>query len=171
MDDIIIAENWTSRFNKFSQFLQSRVEVTNEGTLRWYLSVRWRYNIDGSRIMATQTAYLEKVARVFNRNPDASKSPKTPMDNRFDVNRDDLPDAEDVNPEDHTLMKRLLGSLLFPAGWCRPECCYSVILFALYATNPNNNIIEAGVRALDYMIVKKHDSIMYSRNVEDLEGY
>ncbi len=49
------------------------------------------------------------------------KGLRTPMDNRFDIDCDNLPALEEVDPEERTYMKQLLNSLLFPAG---PECCY-----------------------------------------------
>eukprot|EP00961_Rhodomonas_salina_P242275 3272843-Rhodomonas_salina.1 len=55
VDDEAVAENWPSKFNALMQFLQKKIEVTHEGLLHWYLSVRWRFNVDASAIMATQT--------------------------------------------------------------------------------------------------------------------
>ncbi len=96
--------------------------------------MRWRYNADHSRITATQTAYNEKAAKTFNLDPDAKTGPKTPMDDRIDVGRDDLPEPDDVDQGDRTYMKKKLGSMLFSAGWCRPECCYPVTRLSRYAT-------------------------------------
>ncbi len=123
------------------QYLQSKVEVTNDGLLRWYLSVRWRYNADHSRIVAKQTPYVEKVASIFHLDPNSRSGPKTPMHDRFDVSRDDLPDADGVDPQMRTIMKKLLGSMLFPAGWCRPDCCYAVTQLSWYATTPDEYVV------------------------------
>lgn len=44
------------------QFLCKRLDVTHKGSLHWYLSVLWQFNMDESAIMAMQTAYIEKIA-------------------------------------------------------------------------------------------------------------
>lgn len=51
------------------QFLQTKLELTHEGALHWYLSVLWRFNVDASAIMATQTAYIEKAAKANGMDP------------------------------------------------------------------------------------------------------
>eukprot|EP00961_Rhodomonas_salina_P194028 2619531-Rhodomonas_salina.6 len=56
VDDEAVCQNWNSKFNSLMQFLQCKLEVTHKGTLHWYLSVHWRYNVDVSAIMAMQTA-------------------------------------------------------------------------------------------------------------------
>ncbi len=76
VDDLVCGENWKSRFNKFMPFLESRIEITNEGALRWYLSVKWTFNADASCIIATMAPYIEKVVRVFDIDPDLSKGPR-----------------------------------------------------------------------------------------------
>eukprot|EP00961_Rhodomonas_salina_P131428 1768846-Rhodomonas_salina.1 len=65
VDDALVAENWASRFNKFTQDIQNKIEITNEGypSLNWYLSVERKFKIDASRVMANQVASVEKVAR------------------------------------------------------------------------------------------------------------
>eukprot|EP00961_Rhodomonas_salina_P128113 1726795-Rhodomonas_salina.1 len=46
VDDEAVSENWNSKFNALMQFLQLKLEVTHEGSLHWYLSVRWQFNVD-----------------------------------------------------------------------------------------------------------------------------
>eukprot|EP00961_Rhodomonas_salina_P024124 324789-Rhodomonas_salina.1 len=33
VDEALVAENWPSRFNKFTQYIQNKIEITNEGYL------------------------------------------------------------------------------------------------------------------------------------------
>eukprot|EP00961_Rhodomonas_salina_P164710 2219479-Rhodomonas_salina.1 len=58
------------------------------------------------------------------------------MDERFHVRPEDVPDDEDVDPELRTETKSLTGSLLFPAGWCRPDLAFHVCKIARYASKP-----------------------------------
>eukprot|EP00961_Rhodomonas_salina_P269465 3640599-Rhodomonas_salina.1 len=108
VDDEAVAENWPSKFNTLMQFLQKKIEVTHEGSLHWYLSVRWRFNVDTSAIMATQTAYIEKAAVALGIDPNLKKGPKMQMDDRFTVNESDVPAEEDVDPALRTEVKSIL---------------------------------------------------------------
>eukprot|EP00961_Rhodomonas_salina_P052399 703363-Rhodomonas_salina.1 len=67
--------------------------------------------------MATQTAYIEKAAKAYGIDPDSTEGPKTPMDEQFTVNAEDVPNEEDVDPALCTDVKKILGTILFPAGW------------------------------------------------------
>eukprot|EP00961_Rhodomonas_salina_P026833 362538-Rhodomonas_salina.1 len=90
------------------QFLQKKIEVTHEGSLHWYLSVLWRFNVDASAVMVTQTTYIEKAAVALGINPNLKKGPKTPMDDRFTVSESDVPAKEDVDPTLRTEVKSIL---------------------------------------------------------------
>ena len=85
VDDSIVAENWPSKFNQFMQFLEGKIDVTDEGCLAWYLSVRYQYNLDKTSLMAFQQGYIEKVARTFGLDENAEKGPATPMSETFSV--------------------------------------------------------------------------------------
>ena len=76
--------------------------------MHWDLSVSYKYNIDGSKILLNQKAYLEKVARAHDLDPNATTGPKTPMDSCFTVHPDDVPNDEDVDVELCTKTKRLI---------------------------------------------------------------
>ncbi len=67
VDDLVAAEpeNWNLKFNKFMQYLLSKIEITNLGALQWYLSVSWSHNVDGKQVIATQTAYIKRVTKVW----------------------------------------------------------------------------------------------------------
>eukprot|EP00961_Rhodomonas_salina_P212858 2874826-Rhodomonas_salina.1 len=58
------------------------------------------------------------------------------MDDRFTVNESDVPAEEDVDPALRTEVKSILGSALFPAGWCRPELSYAAVRLSRYAARP-----------------------------------
>eukprot|EP00961_Rhodomonas_salina_P154923 2086793-Rhodomonas_salina.1 len=171
VDDALVAENWASRFNEFTQYIQNKIEITNEGYLNWYLSVKWRFNVDASRVMANQVAYIEKVAKTFGVDPNSDKGPKTSMDERFHVKPEDMPEADEVDPTLRTKSKSLTGSLLFPAGWCRPDLTFSVSKVARFAARPTQAVIDAGMRILKYMVKTKHFGIQFSRNAADLFGF
>mmetsp|Transcript_61772 Transcript_61772/g.127702 ORF Transcript_61772/g.127702 Transcript_61772/m.127702 type:complete len:1753 (+) Transcript_61772:15-5273(+) len=171
VDDAIVAENWPSRYNKFLQFMQRKLEITDEGALHWYLSVSYQHSKDGTRVLASQTGYIEKVARAHGLDPDARSGPKTPMDSRFTVDPDDIPEDEDVDPVLRTKTKRILGSLLFPAGWCRPDCSYAVNRLARHAAKPFPAIYDAALRVLKYMVRTKGKGIRFSSRPQDRHGH
>jgi hypothetical protein len=171
VDDAIVAESWPSKYNALLQHLSKKIEVTDEGSLHWYLSVSYKYNIDGSKILLNQKAYVEKVAVTHDLDPDATTGPKTPMDSRFTVHPDDVPNDEDVDVELRTKTKRLIGSLLFPAGWARPDCTYAIHRLARHAAKPWPEIYEAALRILKFMIKTKDTGIEFSRHAEDRHGH
>eukprot|EP00286_Rhodomonas_abbreviata_P008122 CAMPEP_0181343174 /NCGR_PEP_ID=MMETSP1101-20121128/31437_1 /TAXON_ID=46948 /ORGANISM="Rhodomonas abbreviata, Strain Caron Lab Isolate" /LENGTH=1673 /DNA_ID=CAMNT_0023454769 /DNA_START=92 /DNA_END=5115 /DNA_ORIENTATION=- len=171
VDDAILEDNWPSRVNKLLQFLATKIEVTDEGALHWYLAVSYKYNLDGTKIFAGQTAYIEKVARAHGIDPNAQKGPSTPMDARFTVRREDVPNDDEVDLELRTKVKRLLGSLLFPSGWCRPDCSYATHRLARHAAKPWQDIYDAALRILKYMVATKDYGIQFSKLPEDRHGH
>lgn len=171
VDDTIVAENWPSKFNQFVQHLSKHVEITDEGFLNWYLSVRYRSNVDSTRIFASQTAYIEKMATKEGLDPDSKKGPKTPMDANFTVEASELPEEADVDPELRTACKSILGGLLFPAGWCRPDCSFAVNKLTRYAARPFPGLYEAAIRVLKYMVRTKNKGIRFSCLPQDLHGH
>eukprot|EP00961_Rhodomonas_salina_P288657 3901013-Rhodomonas_salina.1 len=59
------------------------------------------------------------------------------MSERFEVKPEEIPAIEDIDEELRTDTKKLLGSVLFPAGWCRPDLSCSVIKVARHAHQPS----------------------------------
>ncbi len=94
-----MCDNWPTKLNSLVQFLQKRLEgVTNEGLVQWYLSVSYMFNEDSSAVFASQTAYIEKVAKAHCIKDENVRRYKTPMGPKFNIWPEDLPDPEDVDP-------------------------------------------------------------------------
>lgn len=139
--------------------MQKKLEITNEGTPHWHLAVKYQFNEPKTYILATQQEYIKKVARTFGVDPDLKKGLKPQIDPKFTVDPEDIPNDEDVDPELHTLCKGLIGSLLFPAGWVRPECSYHVNRLERHAAKPWTQIYEAAIRVLKFMVANKRAGI------------
>eukprot|EP00961_Rhodomonas_salina_P239989 3242336-Rhodomonas_salina.2 len=118
-----------------------------------------------------QIAYMEKAAVAHSVDPNLTKGPKKPMDNRFTVSEGNVPAEEDVNPALRTKIKSILGSVLFPTGWCRPEAGYAAVWLSRYAARPWPAIKDEAIRLLKYLVITKHRGIKFSRNPDDLHRH
>eukprot|EP00961_Rhodomonas_salina_P226097 3056528-Rhodomonas_salina.3 len=89
------------------------------------------------------------------------------MDERFTVNPENIPAEEDVDPSLRTDAKKILGTMLFPAGWSRPDESYQTVRLTRYAAKPWPEVMDHAKCILKFLVKTKHDGIRYSRNVND----
>jgi len=169
VDDCIIVENWASKLNALIQHFEKHVEITNEGSIHWYLSVRYQYSVDKKRLFASQTAYIEKAAIEFGIDPNDCTGPITPMSEKFEIKPEDIPDEPD--PVLVTKMKKVIGTEMFPAGWTRPEIAFPVAYLARHAHNPCEKAYDEAIRVLRYMVRTKERGICFSSDESDFHGH
>eukprot|EP00961_Rhodomonas_salina_P237323 3207945-Rhodomonas_salina.1 len=153
-------------------FLQKKkIDATSDRIFQFYLLVRYKFSGDGQRLLAFMPAYIEKVAVAHGVDPNLKKGPKTPMSEKFEVKPEDILKEEDVDQVLRQKTKSLVGSLIFPVGWCRLDCAVSVATVARHEHNPSQMINDAALRILKFMVVSKTRGIRFSAHERDYFGY
>eukprot|EP00961_Rhodomonas_salina_P257896 3485486-Rhodomonas_salina.3 len=155
--DSLACKNWPSKYNALLQFIKKKIEITDTCDLQWHLSVRYQWSADKQLLFASQTAYIEKVAAQHGVDPNLEKGQTTQMSEKFEVLAVDITAPEDVDPELRTKTKSLMGSVLFPAGWCCPDMCHTMIKIARQAHQLSDKVYDAALRALEHLVVTKRD--------------
>ena len=60
---------------------------------------------------------------------------------------------------------------LFPSGWCRPDCMYSVMYCARFTHVADERILDQLFRILKFMVVHKNRGLPFSLHKEDWHGF
>jgi len=76
-----------------------------------------------------------------------------------------------VDEELRTRVKSLLGSLMFPAGWTRPDTLYATITLARHAHNPCKKVLDAAMRILKFLVATKDRGLLFSSDPKDWHGH
>ncbi len=156
VDDIVIVYSHDRLYDRLVQHLKRRFEITLEGDLEWYLGVGYERN--GNSLIATQTAYVEQLARTFG--GDRWHPIKTPMEEGFAVKETDCyphPSASLVSD-----YRKLLGSLFHVACWTRPDISLAVNKLARYSTCASPKLYTALKSILRYLVTTKQYGITWS---------
>ena len=164
MDDTVCAENWPEVFTKLRKFLDKRFEISYGEKLTWYLSVHYEKSKDERFIVATQTAYIDRMVQKYS----IVHPVKTPMEETFKIKIEDIPIRVDVKLKAEAQEK--LGVLIHIAGWSRPDILFATIKLAAHAANPSKKIMDGINRVFRYLLGTKHLGIRFTNDEKHMFG-
>jgi hypothetical protein len=123
VDDLLITGSSQDEMDKLTKLLSSEFDMTNLGSLKYFLGLEFTKNKSG--ILIHQKKYVSDILKRFNMincNP-----ANTPMETASNLGNDD--EGSSVN---NTLYKQMVGSLRYACN-SRPDICYSVGIVGRYA--------------------------------------
>nr|GFA37104.1 zinc finger, CCHC-type [Tanacetum cinerariifolium] len=129
VDDMLIFGNDQNQVNKTKKFLSSRFSMKDMGEADVFLGIKIKHENKG--IVITQSHYIEKILKKFNREDCSSVS--TPMD---------LVEKLKPNtgkPVDQFEYSRAIGCLMYAMTSTRPDIAYEVGRLSRFTSNPSRH--------------------------------
>lgn len=144
VDDMIIAHNnWDELMHLVDQ-IEKRFNIKKIGVPQKMLGINIDYRKrDGELVISTKSKILELV-KEFN----IADTRPTPMQENLKFK---LAKESDINEEEKTTYRSLLGKLMFIMVATRPDISYAVSALARFMTNPTRAQHEAALDVVRYL--------------------
>jgi hypothetical protein len=114
--------------------IKNRYNIRNDGAVKWFLGVKITKNHNAKRIFLTHNAYIEKVARRFALNNNAS-IPAIPIPIEKHLLRKNPLTA--THAEVH-IYQELVESIIYTVVTIRPNVAWAAALLSRFLTNPSH---------------------------------
>jgi len=161
VDDTIAAfpSNLTNYWNDFKQQLKQHFRIKDLGDCNWILNIELVRNRDSHILTLSQKAYIENIVLRYSVDPKqfiirGAEYPSTPYW------RDDItvcpPNviAQPLSPSDHSLYRKIIGSVLYAANMTRYDIVHLVGILSRFLASPMNYHLTAAQYLLRYLAGK-----------------
>nr|GEU29115.1 hypothetical protein [Tanacetum cinerariifolium] len=147
--------------DKTKKFLSSRFSMKDMGETDDILGIKIKR--ENKRIVITQSHYIEKILKKFNREDCSPVS--TPMDpvEKLKLNTG--------KPIDQLEYSKAIGCLMYAMTSTRLDIAYAVGRLSRFTSNPSRQLWKAITRVFKYLRGTKNYSLSYVRYPSVLEGY
>ncbi|GKD66336.1 hypothetical protein Tco_1308444 [Tanacetum coccineum] len=122
-----------------------------------------RIKCKAKRIVITQSNYIEKILKIFNR--DDCSPVSTPMDPVEKLK------PNTGKPVDHLEYSRAIGWLMYAMTSTRPNIAYAVGKLSRFTSNPSRQHWKAITRVFKYLRGTMNYGLSYVGSPSVLEGY
>ncbi|XP_022004484.1 uncharacterized mitochondrial protein AtMg00810-like [Helianthus annuus] len=153
VDDLIIASDSMSSLKSFKDLMKREFEMTDMGTLHYFLGMEVTFN--NGNITLSQNQYAKALLDKFNMTNCTALS--TPMEYGLRLSKQDMDDEVDSN-----LYRRLVGSLMYLTN-TRPDLMFAVNKISQFMEQPKRSHWEAGKRILRYVKGTLNQGLVYSK--------
>lgn len=154
VDDIILACKSIDEIESVKNQLKSKYQMTDFGSLKYFLGVHVKQDPSNGSIFISQGAYTERVLQKFGL-ADAN-SVKSPVDVSAKWQSD--------TPADPVLYKSAIGSLIYLATKTRPDIAFVVNKLARYCSAPTQDHMSAVKRVMRYLKGTANYGLLYLKN-------
>lgn len=162
VDDLIIATNDEGMRLKVKESLLKRFDITQKDELQTYVGLQIRR--DATSIHISQPSFISELLQKFEMSdcaPQANPYVERPVKHQ--------PGEETI---DSTLMRELVGGLLYLANLTRPDIAAPVSALARYQDKPTQAHWRAAKRVLRYLQGTRNLGIQYKSDGDNiLRGY
>jgi len=142
VDDCTIAAWPPKLVEELKQKLQTRVEVTDLGELRWLLGIEIARDRDARTIRLSQRLYIEDIVRRYGCHNECTLS--LPMGTNVKLSASQSPKTpEDVASMRNILYREAVGSLMYASLGTRPDITFAVTWLSKFLENPGQPYWEA----------------------------
>nr|GEZ01002.1 zinc finger, CCHC-type [Tanacetum cinerariifolium] len=141
VDDMLIYGTDQNQVDKTKKFLSSRFSMKDVGEADVILGIKIKR--ENKRIVITQSHYIEKILKKFNREDCSSVS--TPMD---PVKKLKLNTGKHVDQLEYS---RVIGCLMYVMTSTRPDIAYVVGRLNRFTSNPSRKHWKAITRVFKYL--------------------
>ena len=160
VDDNLIFSNCKSMRHDFEKHINTRIKMTSDGPVNWYLSVKYDRDPATGAVRANQEFYINKILKRWGL--EQCKPLPTPFPSKPDAFLDQL--ALPVDPIDPDLRKQyqeLVGQLLYLQVHTVPEISWITSQLARYMAKPGEPHMAAAKKVLRYLQGRKHIPITW----------
>lgn len=160
VDDNLVFFNCKSMRQNFEQHINTRIKMTSDGPVNWYLSVKYDRDPTTGAVKANQEFYINKILKRWGL--EQCKPLPTPIPSKPDAFLDQL--ALPVDPIDPELRKQyqeLVGQLLYLQVHTVPEISWITSQLARYMAKPGAPHMAAAKKVLRYLQGRKHIPITW----------
>lgn len=145
VDDVIVAyrKRQTSEVEALSKQLQEKYKISGGDPAQWFLGMEIIRDRPQRRIWLSQTAYIDKIAKLAD---------KKNLSHRVPMTIEELKPREDIatRQEIHRYQRKI-GSILFAAVSTRPDVAFATSRLARFLANPSQQHHDAADRVLIYL--------------------
>jgi hypothetical protein len=162
VDDGACATNSSSFYKQFIKDLSAKYGLSDQGELKWHLSMRFSQDLKNSTINMNQEAYIDAMLKRFDmEHANERDTPLPPKVRLSKAGCPKIPDKKIVKP-----FQQLVGSLMYVTCATRPDIAYAVNSCAQYMSNPTLAHLESAKHILRYLKGTKDIGITYSRQTD-----
>ena len=146
VDDIVVAykKERQEQVDKTINQLRKKYQLTGGDDLAWFLGMEVHRDHVKRLIWLSQTAYIEKIARLTQSSP--TYIPTTPMATQELFPFDSIAETPSIR-----LFQRKIGSLLYAAVTTWPDIAFATSRLARFNQNPGPEHHKAADRVLQYL--------------------
>jgi hypothetical protein len=150
VDDIVVAyrRRDRERADQVIKGLKNKYQLTGGDDLHWFLGMEVHRDRAQRLIWLSQSAYIDKIARLAS---SADKTVKTPM-----LPQELLPYDEVASHASINLYQRKVGSVLYAAINTRPDVAFAISRLARFNNNPGPAHHAAADRVLHYLVATRN---------------
>lgn len=167
VDDILTAyATGTQRqFSEFWKKLSARFNVKDMGAVEHYIGIDISRDVDKQVMVLSQKTALEEVLMHFGMMD--VKTRVTPMIDRLQLYR-----TNEIEETTDKPYRSLVGCLMYPMLWTRPDLAHAVGTLGQFASNPSNEHWKAGMDVLRYIRGEMDLSLVFKGSDDySLVGY
>ena len=160
VDDNLAFSNSKAMREDFETKINTRLKMTSDGPVNWYLSVKYDRDPVTGAVTANQATYINKILKRWGL--EQCNPLPTPFPSKPDAFLDQL--AVPVDPIDPTLRKQyqeLIGQLLYLQVHTVPEISWITSNLARYMAKPGAPHMAAAKKVLRYLQGRKHIPITW----------
>nr|GEW87378.1 zinc finger, CCHC-type [Tanacetum cinerariifolium] len=161
VDDMLIFGTDQNQVAKTKKFLSSRFSMKDMGEADVILGIKIKH--ENKRTIITQSHYIEKILKKFNREDCSSVS--TPMDPVEKLK------PNTAKPIDQLEYSRAIGCLMYARTSTRSNIAYAVGRLSRFTSNPSRQHWKAITRVFKYLRGTKYYGLSYVGYPSVLEGY
>jgi hypothetical protein len=125
--------------------LQRKYQLTGGNDLQWFLGIEVIRDRDQGLIWLSQSAYVDKIAKLTTKDPD--RWPSVPMSGP-----ELLPNEERASVASIRRYQKKIGSILYAAVVTRPDIAFAVSRLARFNMNPSDEHHAAADKVIHYLM-------------------
>jgi hypothetical protein len=147
VDDIVLAyqKGKENEVKHLTDQLQRKYQLTGGNDLQWFLGIEVIRDRDQGLIWLSQSAYVDKIAKLTTKDPD--RWPSVPMSGP-----ELLPNEERASVASIRRYQKKIGSILYAAVVTRPDIAFAVSRLARFNMNPSDEHHAAADKVIHYLM-------------------
>lgn len=147
VDDIVLAyqKGKENEVKHLTDQLQRKYQLTGGNDLQWFLGIEVVRDRDQGLIWLSQSAYVDKIAKLATKDPD--RWPSVPMSGP-----ELLPNEERASVASIRRYQKKIGSILYAAVVTRPDIAFAVSRLARFNMNPSDEHHAAADKVIHYLM-------------------
>jgi hypothetical protein len=145
VDDILHLTNDTNFYRSFRKEFEKRFDLKSNDHVDVYLGNQIIVDKSKSTVSISQKHYIQSCLEKFGLA--SCNGRDTPLSQRLSTSQQ----PKEVNEDDQTLYRAMVGSLLYVASWTRVDIAWAVSELSRFVSNPGKPHLEAAKGVFRYL--------------------